>query len=85
MAQSTGKNGKAITMIAAMVRNERVKATRKRTRIFGTSRKKFERSTSFFVAPHVMLYENKWARIALLRWMERPPKKIRLEGDISTH
>lgn len=38
--------------MAAKVSNEIIKATRKRTMIFGTSRKKLLRSTSFFVAPH---------------------------------
>jgi hypothetical protein len=46
--------------------------------IFGTSLKKLERSTSFFVAPHVILYENKWARIAWLKGMLSPPKKKKL-------
>jgi hypothetical protein len=66
-------------MIIAVAKKHRIKATLKRTRIFGTSKKKFDRSTSFFVAPHVMLYENKCARIDLLRWIERPPKKMKLE------
>lgn len=47
-------------------------------RIFGTSRKKFDFSTSFFVAPQVMLYENKCAKRAWERWTERPPKKKKL-------
>lgn len=46
--------------------------------IFGTSLKKLERSTSFFVAPHVILYENKCARIAWLKGMLSPPKKKKL-------
>jgi hypothetical protein len=66
-------------MIPASDKIHRIKATLKRARIFGTSKKKFDLSTSFFVAPHMMLYENKCARIALLRWIERPPKKIKLE------
>lgn len=32
-----------------------INETRKRFMILGTSMKKFDRSTSFFVAPHVML------------------------------
>ena len=36
----------------------------KRFKILGTSCQKLERSTSFFVAPQVMLYENRWARSA---------------------
>ena len=38
--------------------------SQKRLRIFGTSIQKFERSTSFLVAPQVMLYEKRWARMA---------------------
>lgn len=38
--------------------------SQKRLRIFGTSIQKLERSTSFLVAPQVMLYEKRWARIA---------------------
>ena len=52
--------------------------TQKRLRIFGISSQKFERSTSFFVAPHVMLYEKRCARSACERWMLRPPKKKKL-------
>jgi hypothetical protein len=76
--QSKGMYGRAKATIAAATRRHRTNAIRKRARIFGTSKKKFDRSTSFFVAPHVMLYENKWARMALLRWIERPPKKMKL-------
>jgi hypothetical protein len=42
-------------MTATMARSAMRKATRKRLRIRGTSMKKFERSTSFLVAPHWML------------------------------
>lgn len=52
-----------------------------RLNIFGISSKKFDRSTSFLVAPHVMLYENKCARMACVRGMERPPKKKKLCAD----
>jgi hypothetical protein len=73
-------------MIPASDKIHRIKATLKRARIFGTSKKKFDLSTSFFVAPHVMLYENKCARIALLKWIESPPKKIKLGSSASkTH
>jgi hypothetical protein len=64
----------------ATVSQQSTKATRKRLRIFGTSRKKLERSTSFFVAPHWMLYENKCARRALDKWIDNPPKKKKLGG-----
>lgn len=46
--------------------------------ILGTSLKKLERSTSFLVALHVILYENKCARIAWLKGMLSPPKKKKL-------
>lgn len=52
-----------MTIIAVSSRHTMI-ASQKRRRIFGTSRKKFERSTSFLVAPQVMLYENKCARRA---------------------
>ena len=69
-----------LRMIIAMTR---IHATshenQKRLKIFGTSLKKFDRSTSFFVAPQVMLYENMWARRAWERWMLSPPKKKKLE------
>lgn len=51
-----------------------------RLKIFGISSKKFERSTSFLVAPHVMLYENMCARMDCVRGMERPPKKKKLQA-----
>lgn len=46
--------------------------------ILGTSLKKLERSTSFLVALHVILYENKCARIVWLKGMLSPPKKKKL-------
>ena len=49
--------------------------------ILGTSLKKLVRSTSFLVAPHVILYENKCARIAWLKGMLNPPKKKKLILD----
>ena len=55
-------------MLRMIIANTRTHDTsqedQKRLKIFGTSLKKFDRSTSFFVAPQVMLYENVWARIA---------------------
>ena len=56
-----------MTAIAARTMKEMRNASQKRLNILGTSMKKFERSTSFFVAPHVMLYENMWARSAVDR------------------
>ena len=42
--------------------------------------KKFERSTSFTVADHWILYEKRWAKIACVTGIERPPKKKKLQG-----
>ena len=56
----------------------------KRLRILGTSIQKFERSTSFLVAPQVMLYEKRWARMAWEIWIDKPPKKMKLKCTIST-
>ncbi len=64
-----------MTMAAA---KEMARETRKRSKILGTSCQKFERSTSFFVAPQVMLYEKRWARSACDRGMLSPPKKKKL-------
>ena len=49
-----------------------------RLRIFGTSSQKLDRSTSFFVAPQVMLYEKRCARMACDTGMDSPPKKKKL-------
>lgn len=68
------------TTIPAAIRMHNTSAIRKRRHILGTSRKKLERSTSFLVAPHEILYENRWARSATERWMLRPPKKKKLWG-----
>ena len=46
--------------------------------ILGISLKKLERSTSFTVADHWILYENKWAKIAWDTGIDRPPKKKKL-------
>jgi hypothetical protein len=52
------------TMIITNMRKPMTSASQKRRRMRGTSMKKFDRSTSFFVAPHVMLYEKRCARSA---------------------
>lgn len=52
-------------------------------KILGTSLKKLDRSTSFLVACHDMLYENRCARIAWLMGMPRPPKKKKLSCTMS--
>ena len=57
---------------------EKAKKLPHRFIILGTSLKKLERSTSFLVALHVILYENKCARIAWLNGMLSPPKKKKL-------
>ena len=50
----------------------------KRCQIRGTSIQNDDCSTSLPVEPHVMSYENRWARRAVDRWMLIPPKKNRL-------
>ena len=54
-------------IIAAQQARLITSASQKRLRILGTSSQKFDRSTSFFVAPQVMLYEKRWARSACER------------------
>ena len=78
MRHSSGTRLVLSTIMPAMRMNEIRSAAQKRLRIFGTSLKKLERSTSFFVADQVMLYEKRWAKMAMARWMERPPKKKKL-------
>ena len=78
--QSMGSTGRLSTIIAPMISKLTTNESQKRRKMRGTSLKKFERSTSFFVAPHVMLYEKRWARSACERWMERPPKKKKLRA-----
>ena len=57
----------------------------KRLKILGISLKKFDRSTSFFVAPHVILYEKQCARIACDTGIESPPKKKKLHAIGVSH
>ena len=68
----------ARTTIAAQHARLMTRASQKRLRILGTSCQKFDRSTSFFVAPHGMLYEKRWASRAWERWILSPPKKKKL-------
>jgi hypothetical protein len=70
---------KTITLVT-LRRIERV--TDYRFKILGTSLKKLDRSTSFFVADQEMLYENRYASIAWLSGMLRPPKKKKLRGKV---
>lgn len=67
--------------IPAMMHAHSVSTNQNRFRIFGTSSKKFDRSTSFFVAPHVMLIENRCDRIAIDRCTDSPPKKMKKNGN----
>lgn len=71
------------TKTVMMHRVEITSDNQKRLRIFGTSIQKLERSTSFFVAPQVILYERRWAIIAWEMWMDKPPKKMKLKYDKS--
>jgi hypothetical protein len=80
---SYGMSGVAHTIMPAMSRVARMSDTRKRFRIAGISFQKFERSTSFFVAAHVMLYENRCASTACEIGIESPPKKKKLQADVS--
>ncbi len=75
---STGTSGVATMIMPTMIADDRSNGNQKRLKIFGISLKKLDRSTSFFVAPQVMLYENKWARMAWETGIESPPKKKKL-------
>lgn len=50
-----GSGTNASTAIAANIKNEITNESQKRFAILGISSQKFERSTSFFVAPQLML------------------------------
>lgn len=78
ICQPEGMTPRERTTIAAHRRRQSENAGPKRARMRGTSCQKLERSTSFLVAPQVMLYENRCARSAAERWMGRPPKKKKL-------
>jgi len=67
-------------IIANTTANESVNESQKRFKIRGPSMKKLDRSTSFLVACHCILYENKWASRAVERWIPRPPKKKKKNG-----
>jgi hypothetical protein len=81
---SEGIIGKERTIMAAIIKVDINKDSQKRLRILGTSTQKFDFSTSFLVAPHVMLYENRCARMAWEMWMLNPPKKKKLGDHIRT-
>ena len=78
MRHSSGTMGVLRMTMAATRIQEQSHENQKRLKILGTSLKKLDRSTSFFVAPHVMLYEKQCAKIAWDTGMERPPKKKKL-------
>lgn len=59
-----GTRGVATMTTPTITTEDTSRENQKRLRILGPSLKKFERSTSFLVALHVMLYENMCARIA---------------------
>jgi hypothetical protein len=65
-------------IIMQIARKLTSRASRNRLKIRGTSMKKLDFSTSFFVAPHVMLYEKRWASNAWDKWIDSPPKKKKL-------
>ena len=67
ICQPVGIAGVEKTTITATSRMQMTSAIQKRLRILGTSSQKLERSTSFFVAPQVMLYEKRCARRACER------------------
>ena len=64
-------------------RVEITRESQKRLRILGTSIQKLDRSTSFLVAPQVILNEKRWASIACEIWMDNPPKKTKLKCNKS--
>ena len=66
------------TTIITMTKKLRTSDSQNRRRMRGTSMKKFDFSTSFFVAPHWILYEKRCASRAWDKWSERPPKKKKL-------
>ena len=79
-----GTRGVLAMTIPTMRTQESNHENQKRLKILGISLKKFDRSTSFFVAPHVMLYEKQCARMACETGIESPPKKKKLHTQFST-
>lgn len=78
ICHSIGRSGVETMMTPIMMTVDMHSGNQNLFAIFGISLKKFDRSTSLFVAPHEMLYENRCARIAWLSGIERPPKKKKL-------
>ena len=79
MRHARGTSGVLRMIIANTMTHDTSQENQKRLKIFATSLQKFDLSTSFFVAPQVMLYENVCARMACDTGMERPPKKKKLQ------
>lgn len=78
MRHSMGTSGVLRIIMPATMIQDTSHMNQNRLKIFGTSLKKFDRSTSFFVAPQVMLYEKRCARMACDTGMDSPPKKKKL-------
>lgn len=68
--------------IPAQTEIQMMRASQNLRKIFGTSIQKLDASTSFLVAPQVMLYEKTWARRAWEMWMLSPPKKKKLQRGV---
>lgn len=64
MRHSIGTSGVLRMTMPARTVHDISHENQKRLKILGTSLKKLDRSTSFFVAPQVMLYEKQCARSA---------------------
>ena len=64
MRHSRGTRGVETMTMPTRMRDDTSRGNQNRLKIFGISLKKLDRSTSFFVAPQLMLYENRWARMA---------------------
>lgn len=66
----------ASTIMATIANVENANENLKRRSTLGASMKKLENSSSFAVAPQVMLISNMCANSAWETWRERPPRKI---------
>jgi hypothetical protein len=68
------------TTIITNMRKLMMSASQKRRTVRGTSMKRLDRSTFFFVAPHVTLYKKRYARSAWDRKIDKPPKQRTLSS-----
>ena len=84
MRHCTGTNDVDRMIRPAVSTMQIVHGTQNLLRIFGMSSKKIDRLTSFF-APHEMLCENRWAIIAWLTGIDRPPKKKLHNTSVLSH